>query len=164
MNYGKAFLAGSLGALVMTGLMIVARALALTTLNLEMALGSFLTEEVSSTTWWLGLMIHVITGGVLAQFYAAGFEFITHRANAWIGAGFSLIHTIIAGGFMAILGSIHPLMKSGQIQAPGPFTINYGMITAVAFVALHVIYGAWVGGMYTMGSRVSQASKLPRAA
>jgi hypothetical protein len=73
MNYGNAFVAGSSGALVMTVLMIIARAFNLTSLNLEMALGSFLTQELTTATWWLGLVIHMITGGVLAQFYAAGF-------------------------------------------------------------------------------------------
>jgi hypothetical protein len=142
--------------------MIIARAFNLTSLNLEMALGSFLTQELTTATWWLGLVIHMITGGVLAQFYAAGFEFLA-RSNAWIGAAFSLIHTLIAGLFMAMLGSMHPLMINGQILEPGPFTINYGMITAVAFVALHIIYGAWIGAMYTLRSS-HEAGRLSRAA
>jgi hypothetical protein len=166
MNYGKAFKAGMIGAAVMTVLMIIARTLNLTTLNIEMALGSMLTQQISTGSWMLGLAMHLIVGGILAQLYAFGFEVLTHRTSAWIGAGFSLVHTVIAGGVMAMLGAIHPLMLNGQIMAPGPFAINYGTLTAAAFVALHIIYGACVGGLYTMRRRgeVRSSTQLPRAA
>ena len=164
MNYGKAFKAGMFGAAVMTVLMVIARTLEVTTLNIEMALGSMLTQQISTSSWMLGLVMHLIVGGLLAQLYAFGFEVLTKRASAWIGAGFSLVHTAIAGGVMAMLGSIHPLMMNGQLLAPGPFAINYGTLTAAAFVALHLIYGACVGSLYSMRPEVRASTQMPRAA
>jgi hypothetical protein len=168
MNYGKAFKAGMLGALAMTVLMVIARALGVTTLNLEMALGSLLTGQIGAGSWMLGLIMHLIVGGLLAQVYAFGFDFVAERSSGWIGAGFSLIHTSFAGVVLFLLGSIHPLMRNnGVLPAPGPFAINYGALTAVAFVALHLVYGAWVGTLYSMKPQVEvhvPEEEMPRAA
>jgi hypothetical protein len=167
MNYMNTAKAGALGALAMTVLMVIARALGMTTLNIEMALGSLLTRQIGAGSWILGLMMHLAIGGLLAQLYAFGFEFLTERASAWIGAGFSLIHSAIAGLLMFWLGSIHPLMRSnGVITAPGPFAIEYGTLTAVAFVALHLVYGAWLGWSHTIWQAVEvhPSDEMPRAA
>jgi hypothetical protein len=167
MNYRKAFKAGMVGALAMTALMVMARALDVTTLNIEMALGTFLTQRINAGSWILGFMMHMIIGGLLAQLYAFGFEFLTERASAWIGAGFSLIHASIAGVAMFVLGSIHPLMRnSGELPAPGPFAITYGTLTALVFVGLHLVYGSWVGSLYSMRPQVEVhgSEELPRAA
>ena len=167
MNYVSTAKAGALGALAMTVLMVIARALGMTTLNIEMALGSLLTQQIGAGSWILGLMMHLAIGGLLAQFYAFGFEVLTERASGWIGAGFSVIHSSIAGLLMFWLGSIHPLMRNnGVIPAPGPFAIEYGMLTAVAFIALHVVYGAWVGYWYAMRREVEvhPSEEMPRAA
>jgi hypothetical protein len=167
MNYDKAFKAGMLGALAITVLMVIARAFDVTTLNIEMALGSMLTQQISASSWMLGFIMHIILGGLLAQLYAFGFEFLTERTSAWIGAGFSLIHSSIAGMVMFVLGSIHPLMRNhGELLAPGPFAINYGTLTAVAFVGLHLVYGSWVGSSYSMRPEVEvrASEQMPRAA
>jgi hypothetical protein len=168
MNYGKAFKAGMLGALAMTVLMVIARGLGVTTLNIEMALGTLLTGQVSAGSWVLGLMMHLVVGGLLAQLYAFGFEYLAESTSAWIGAGFSLIHVTFAGTFMILLGTLHPLMRNnGELLAPGPFAINYGAITAVAFIGLHLVYGAWVGtlcAMRTIPEEVHISEEMPRAA
>jgi hypothetical protein len=138
-----------------------------TSLNIEMALGSLLTGQIGALSWMLGFMMALLAGGLVAQFYAFGFEFLTERASAWIGAGFSLCHASIAGMLMFFLGSIHPLMRNhGMVPAPGPFAMNYGTLTAVAFVALHLVYGAWVGTLYAIKPEVEVqvSQELPRAA
>jgi hypothetical protein len=168
MNYGKAFKAGMLGALAMTVLMVIARALDVTTLNIEMTLGTLLTRQIGAGSWVLGLVMHLLIGGLLAQLYAFGFEFLTESTSAWIGAGFSLIHVTIAGTLMILLGTLHPLMRNqGQLLAPGPFAINYGVLTAVAFIGLHLVYGAWVGTLCSikrMPEEVHISEEMPRAA
>jgi hypothetical protein len=166
-NYVNTAKAGALGALAMTILMVIARALGMTTLNIEMALGSLLTQQIGAFSWILGLLMHVAIGGFLAQLYAFGFEFLTERANAWIGAGFSVVHSSFAGLLMFWLGSIHPLMRNnGVITAPGPFAIEYGTLTAVAFIALHLVYGAGVGYLYTLWqeTEISTSEEMPHAA
>jgi hypothetical protein len=167
MNYEKAFKAGMLGALAMTVLMVIARALGVTTLNIEMALGTLLTRHIGAMSWILGFMMHIIVGGLLAQMYAFGFEFLAERTSAWIGAGFSLLHMSISSMGVFLLGSIHPLMRNhGVIPAPGPFAVNYGTLTAVVFIAVHLVYGSWVGSLYSMAPEVEvhDTEQMPRAA
>jgi hypothetical protein len=167
MNYGKAFKAGMLGALAMTVLMVIARALGVSTLNIEMALGTLLTRQIGAGSWVLGFLMHLLVGGLLAQIYALGFELLQARPSVWVGAAFSLVHASIAGMMMFVLGTIHPLMRNnGELPAPGPFAVSYGTLTAVAFVALHLVYGAWVGSFYVRKPEieVQSAEELPRAA
>ena len=167
MNYSKAFKAGVLAAIVMTVLMAIARASDATALNIEMALGSMGTGHISALSWLLGFVMHVIVGGLVAQFYAFGFEYLIERASMWIGAGFALAHASIAGIAMFVLGSYHPLMRNhGVLPAPGPFAISYGALTAVMFVGLHLVYGAWVGSFYSMKPvvEVRVSEEMPRAA
>ncbi|MGE0129052.1 MAG: DUF6789 family protein [Blastocatellales bacterium] len=153
MNYGRAFGAGALGGLVMTILMALGRMMGMTEMNLEMALGSMMTQNISSATWVMGFIMHLVISGLIALIYAAGFEYVTHRSNWLLGAGFGAIHTIIAGIVMGMMGGIHPLMApppapEGYLMAPGFFASNFGPMTVMAFIVLHLIYGAIVGAMY----------------
>ncbi len=154
MNYGRAFLAGVIGGAVMSLLMFMGRMMGMTTMNLEMAIGSMITQTVGSTSWILGFVMHLMISGLIALIYAFGFENVTHKAGWLTGAGFGLIHLIIAGLVMGMMGSIHPLMVAsqpvpeGRLLAPGFFAMNFGMMTTVAFIMLHIIYGAIVGAMY----------------
>jgi hypothetical protein len=162
MNWGKAFLAGVIGGAVITILMILARLMGMTTMNLEMALGSMMTRNLNESTWLLGLVIHLLVSGLIAWAYMFGFEYVTHRSNWMMGVGFAVLHTIIAGLFMGMIGSLHPLMTpppatEGLLMAPGYFAANFGTITLLAFILLHLIYGAIVGAFY----RVSASPEHP---
>ncbi len=110
----------------------------------------------------IGLVIHLMISGLIALVYAYGFEHITHKAGWLTGAGFGVIHVLIAGVFMGMIGMIHRLMvasqpvPAGHLLAPGFFAANFGMLTVGAFVMLHLLYGAIVGGFYVF-SRVPVA-------
>jgi len=60
----------------------------------------------------------------------------------------------MTGLVMEALGDIHPLMirpplpfLRGHLLAPGLFAANFGAMTVVGFIALHFVYGAFVGAM-----------------
>lgn len=154
MNFGRAFIAGVIGGAVMTVLMFMGRMMGMTAMNLEMAMGSMITQTIGSTSWIIGFVMHLMISGLIALVYAFGFENITHKAGWLTGAGFGVIHVIIAGIFMGMMGMMHPLMVSsqpvpdGRLLAPGYFAMNFGMMTTVAFIMLHLIYGAIVGAFY----------------
>lgn len=146
MKYGKAFGAGVLGAVVMTVIMAMARAMGMQ-VNLEMMLGTMMGSPPSPATWIMGLIIHLVAGGIFALIYAAGFEYLTHRADWLVGLGFGFIHSLFAGLFMAMMPAMHPLIPEAM-PAPGAFMSNLGMMGVVAEIMLHLIYGAIVGAMY----------------
>ena len=147
MKYGKAFAAGIVGAIAMTIIMVMARAMGMPA-NLEMMLGTMMGNPPSAMAWVIGLIIHLIAGGVLALIYAAGFEYWIQRADWLVGLGFGVIHTLFSGlVVLGMLPAIHPLVPE-MMAAPGVFMANLGVEGVVAFVALHLIYGAMVGAMY----------------
>jgi hypothetical protein len=95
----------------------------------------------------MGLIIHLVAGGIFALIYTAGFEYLTHRADWLVGLGFGVIHTLFSGLLLAMMPAMHPLVPE-MLPAPGAFMANLGMMGVAAFFMLHLIYGAIVGTIY----------------
>jgi len=146
MKAGTAFVAGVVGGAVMSVLMWMARTMLGMPVNLEMMLGTMVADP-GTTAWLIGFVMHLMISGAIALLYAWGFENVTHRAGWLVGAGFSLIHIVIAGVVMGMMPMMHPRMPN-PISPPGAFMSNLGVMGIVAEVMLHVIYGAIVGAMY----------------
>lgn len=146
MKPGKAFVAGVIAGAVMSVLLAIGRALGLP-VNLEMLLGTMTGLAPGAGTWALGLAMHLAISGAIALLYAVGFEHVSHRSGALPGVVFSLLHIVIAGLFMGMLPSLHPLIPE-RVSAPGAFLSNAGDAGVIAFVVLHAIYGAVVGLAY----------------
>lgn len=146
MNIGRAFLAGVVGGAVMTAIMALVRAMGMNA-NPEMMLGTMMGGPPDTTRWIMGLIIHLVLSGLIALVYAIGFEFVTHRAGWLVGLGFAIIHLIIGGIVMGMMGAMHPMVPE-QMMAPGPFMSGMGMMGVGLFTVEHLIYGAIVGAMY----------------
>ncbi len=149
MNYGKAFVAGVVGGLVMGVIMMIAHSTGMTPLDMPMYQGSMMMGEVNPASWWLGMFSHLVISGLIAIVYAAGFVYLAKRADWIAGAAFGVIHWLVAGVFLAMMGGIHPLMQSGALEKPGIFAVNFGFVSIAAVLILHVIYGAIVGAIYS---------------
>lgn len=149
MNYGRAFLAGVVGGAVMSVMLAMARNVMGMPANLEMMLGTMTGIQPSTTTFLIGLMMHLVISGLIALIYAAGFEYVTRRSGWLIGAGFGVIHSIIGGIFMGMMPMMHPLIPE-QMPAPGFFMSNLGPMGVVAEIIMHIIYGAIVGAIYRL--------------
>lgn len=145
MKAGKAFVAGVAGGAAMSVLMWMGRTMMGMPANLEMMLGTMVAPE-GATAWLIGLVMHLMISGGIALIYAWGFEHVTHRAGWLIGAGFSIIHTLIAGTLMGVMPAMHPRMP--PMMAPGAFMSSMGTTGVVMEFVLHLIYGAIVGAMY----------------
>jgi hypothetical protein len=72
--FSTAFFAGVLGAVTMSVLYWVFRAIGWSEMNLSMLLGSMLTGNTGAGTWVLGFMVHLALGGVFALAYAYAFH------------------------------------------------------------------------------------------
>jgi hypothetical protein len=147
MNYGRAFLAGVVGGAAMSAIITLVRTMGIMDVNLSMMEGSMITANTGVGTWILGFMMHLIISGLIALAYAAGFEYLTHRAGWQIGVGFLLIDSLIADMVFGLVPMMHPLVPD-QMPAPGIFMSSKGLMGVIAFFMLHAIYGAIVGAMY----------------
>ncbi len=155
MNTGRAFGAGVVGGVVMTILMWMARTFMGMHMNLSMMEGTMLVQPPGPTAWIVGFIMHLIISGLIALLYAWAFEHVTHRAGAAVGAGFGLIHAVIAGFAMGMVPAIHPLIPQ-MMPAPGAFLSNIPGGVIALFV-LHLVYGAVVGAIYARVSAPTTA-------
>jgi hypothetical protein len=146
MRAGLAFFAGVIGGAVMAGLLMIARSLGFSEMNMPLALGTMVTQTTSRGTLLLGFVMHLVISGLIALVYAAGFEAI-RRSNWWLGVIGGMIHVAIGGLFLWALPAFHPAIPD-VLPAPGPFGINFGATSVAGFIVLHLIYGAIVGGIY----------------
>lgn len=123
-----------------------------------MLLGSMLTQEFSASTWVVGFVWHLINGGIFGLVYGAVFK-ATGSASAGKGTVAGFVHWLAFSAVMALAPGIHPLIPS-EIVEPGFFAINYGVITAVGALALHLIFGYVVGnaleGMIARNRRIER--------
>ena len=141
--YGRAFAYGVLGAFMMTVLLVLMRWAGLTQFNIAMLLGSMLSQDFSASAWVMGFAWHLVNGGIFGLIYGAIFKAVG-QAGAGRGTLFGFVHWLAFSLVMALAPAIHPLVPS-ELAAPGFFAINYGVLTAVAGLALHLIFGYIVG-------------------
>lgn len=146
MKAGKAFVAGVIGGAAMSALMWMGRVMMDMPANLEMMLGTMFADP-RPTAWTIGLIVHLMISGGIALIYAWGFEHVTHRAGWLVGAGFSIVHSLIAGTVMGMMPAMHPRMPE-PIMPPGAFMSSMGTTGVVMEFVLHLVYGAIVGAMY----------------
>lgn len=131
MNPGRAFVAGVIGAVVMSLIMMWLRAVGVE-INLELRLAALIGLRI----WLVGFVLYLIIGGVLALAYAVGFEWILNQAGVGAGLLLGACHTIFAGFVWSVLGG------------PGPFWFGLGAAGIGALFGLHMLFGAIVGGLY----------------
>lgn len=146
MNASKAFVAGVVGGAVMSAIMFLARMMGMDVM-LEQNLGTMFLEP-GTAAWIVGFVMHLLISGMIALAYAWAFENVLNRSGWQAGVMVSVVHILVAGLFMgAVMPAMHPLVPE-QMAGPGWFMANLGLMGVIAFVMLHLIFGAIVGSMY----------------
>jgi hypothetical protein len=97
--------------------------------------------------WLLGLVIHLLVAALVGLVYAFAFEHVTHGASAWTGVLFSLAHSLVAGIALGLLPRVHPRIPQAMPE-PGWLALGYGVWGLVVLIAVHAVYGAFVGATY----------------
>src|SRR5262245_1284112 len=107
MSRSTGFLAGLLGALVISMFSAGARAVGVD-LEFEMLLGSWLTALVGPATWLIGFTMHLVLGGLLGVGYAMLLPRAGTVIDAGAGAGVGVSHALVAGVALVCLPALHP--------------------------------------------------------
>lgn len=129
LNLGRAVLAGLVGTVVMTMLMLLAPRMGMPPMNIGAMLGSVMGGNVV-----LGWMGHFMIGTVLAVSYAAVFAARIPGAPAFRGAIFSLLPWLMAQ--LVVM----PMMGMGLFSG--------SMLAAGGSLMGHLVYGAVAGQIY----------------
>ena len=149
-SLGAAIGAGIAGTAVMTGLLYMGIAMMprQMTMNILYMYGSMMTRA-KVPAYVIGAMVHIGLGTLFAIIHTslyAGLDLETNLA-AW-GLLFGFVHWMAAGMMLAMVGPMHPLMRSGELAAPGAFALKFPAFTVVGFLMLHLVYGVVVGSLY----------------
>lgn len=146
-------LAGLVGTLAMGTLMYAAKAFGVSRLDLGMLLGTFFLP-FGRGALALGLALHFINGIIIAAIYAWILEATgwVNIPNLWsslvIGMGIAVVHWLIVGLLMGVIGFIHPMIRNGELRDPGLFGKKYGRGEAVGGFVELLVYGGLVAWTY----------------
>ena len=160
MSVAGAIAGGFVGTLLLTTGLVAATELRLTRIDLPFLLGTMLLANRTRAKA-LGYLLHFLAGQVFALLYYA--VFVTIDESGWLLGGlFGLLHGVFAVTALVnvLLPVVHPRMGTSQtaadssplLEPPGFLMLNYGRSTPLVTVAVHVIYGAIVGGFVSLAS------------
>lgn len=155
-----AIVGGFLGTVVLTTILRGASELGWTRMDLPFLLGTALSpDRVRAKV--VGYALHFVFGLLFALIYYAIFA-VVDRGGVVLGALLGLVHALFAGTALVsiLLPAVHPRMGTGfdaagsapLLEPPGFMLINYGRQTPLATILSHVVYGAIVGGFYSLAS------------
>lgn len=148
MDWGSAILAGVVATAAMTVLMYMGKAMGMP-VDMPRMLGSMVVDSEGGAVVVIGLIIHFMMGVVFAMVYALLFDAFDIDPSWLWGALFGAVHGVAAGMAMGMMPAMRPRMGAGKaLPAPGFFGRNLGAMVPVGFIALHVVFGAIVGGIY----------------
>ena len=157
LRVSKAIVAGLAGALTTAWVLTGLRAFGVTSMNLELMLGSMMTARIDRISWILGLAMHLGAGMVLGILYALVMELLG-RSGWLVGYLISCVHAIISGLLMPFTWGFHPLVRSGRMASPGAFASSLGLGAVILYVMQHLVFGLVVGSMYAVAGKPDPVS------
>ncbi len=149
-SFGAAIAAGVVATVVMTAMLYMGMA-ALPRqmpMNILFMLGTMMSRN-TMMAYVAGTMMHAMMGIVFALIHTGVFKALdlTSGLVAW-GVLFGFVHYLIVGMGMGMIGTMHPLMRTGQMPAPGIFVSNLPRMTVMGFLMVHLVYGLVVAALY----------------
>lgn len=149
-DLGAAIIAGLVATGVMTAIMYMGLAMMpkQMPMNILFMIGSMMRRS-SGSAYMMGIVMHFGTGAVFAIVHTGIYQAfgLDSQLIVW-GLLFGAAHWVVAGMGMGMIGAMHPLIRGGELAAPGPFLKNYPMMSVAGFFMLHLVFGLVVGGIY----------------
>lgn len=127
---------------------VLGGATGMTRMDLLDLLGSTLAPVGTAASRTLGALIHHTNGALLAVAWAYGVALVDLPANWATGLLWGAILTVLALWMMSAMGSVHPAIRHGEQQDPGPAATNFGRMTPVGSLMGHLVYGLVLGLAY----------------
>ncbi len=118
------------------------------TMNLLYMLGTMMTRS-KTPAYMVGGMMHAMMGIVFALIHAGVYTALDIDSSlAGWGLLLGFVHWLMVGVGMGMMPQMHPMMRSGDMMAPGLFVKNHPPMTVMGFLMLHLLYGLLVGLVY----------------
>lgn len=158
-DFGHAFLWSVFSTAVLTLIMGLSQGFGITRISLPYMIGSAFSSR-RSIAMTSGMIAHFLIGTLFALGYTVVFD-IFGVATWWFGAGLGILHSLfVLAVFMPAFPAIHPRMAgkhhgpspTRQLEPPGFFALNYGILTPYITILAHVVYGALIGVFYEVSA------------
>lgn len=148
-SFGSAVVAGLVGTAGMTLILYMGIAMMLKQMNMNLLymLGAMVTRD-KVPAYVVGGMMHTMMGVMFALAYAGVYTALDTTSGVGLGLVLGLVHWMMVGVGMTMIPKMHPLMRSGEMQAPGLFVKNHPPMTRAGFLMLHPLYGVLVAAVY----------------
>lgn len=127
---------------------LMGRAMGMTRMDLLDLLGSMVAPAGSGTAKAIGLVMHHANGAILAVAWAYGAALFGLPATWWTALAWGVVLTLLALLMMTTIGAVHPAMRRGEQDDPGPAATNFGILTPAGSLAGHLVYGLVLGLTY----------------
>lgn len=146
MNIIGAIVAGVVGTIVMSMIMLMAPKMGMPKMAIWEMLGSMFSKDGNNVLGWA---MHFMMGVIFAIIYAALWAFGVGSATWVNGLVFGAVHWLIAGLMMGGVPVMHAGVKAGTVKAPGLYmTADGGMMSFVGGLIGHAVYGLIVALVY----------------
>lgn len=146
MNIIGAIVAGLVGTIVFSIVMMVGPKMGMPKMAIWEVLGAMFSPAGNTGLgWMMHLMMGVIFGIIYTALWAAGIGSVIVAS----GIIFGIIHWLVAGLMMGAMPMMHAGIKAGSISAPGVFMLkDGGMMGFMGGLIGHVIFGVVVALVY----------------
>jgi hypothetical protein len=147
LNIETALRAGIIGGTLVFVLLLWARKIKLSSLNLNMLLGSTVTKKDDLQSEMIGFFMHLAISAIIAIGYAAIFTF-WHASGWWRGWLISIPNLLLTGTVFFALKAFFPVLKH-KLQLHNPPCDYHSAYTVFVVIVLHMVYGITIGLIYT---------------
>lgn len=157
MNWSSWLLWGFASTVVLTSVLASSQALGLTRMNVPYLLGTIFTPDRDRAKF-IGVFFHFVNGWLFSLIYVAAFQQMG-EATWWFGALIGIVHAVfVLAVALPALPALHPRMANEQygptvvrqLEPPGFLGLHYGIRTPISVIIAHVVFGAILGGFYSL--------------
>ena len=147
MNIPGAVIAGLVGTVVFSMVLVMGPRMGMPRMDLMGMLGSMFGGENRLLGWALHFMMGVVFGLVYAFLWSKGI-----LAPTLIGGlVFGTVHWLVVGMIMGMIPLMHVGIQQGKVMAPGLWmTNNGGMLAFFGGLVGHLAFGAVVALVYSL--------------
>ena len=143
-----AILWGIVATFAFTLFSMMGTAMGMTRMDLLDLLGSMMAAPHTPTARAVGAVIHHMNGALLAVAWAYGAALVGAPANWASALVWGFILWLLALLMMTTIGAVHPAIRRGQQDDPGPAATHFGRMTPVGSLLGHLVYGIVLGLTY----------------
>lgn len=146
MNIIGAIVAGLVGTIIISMVMMMAPKMGMPKMAIWEMLGAMFSPQGNVVLGWvMHLMIGIVFGIIYAALWAAGIGSVSVVS----GLIFGVVHWLVAGLMMGGMPMMHAGIKAGAVSAPGVFMLkNGGMMGFMGGLMGHIIFGIVVALVY----------------